>query len=73
MRGLGPEPPTPACTAGWAGAGGNLQVRSLRCGFVDAIAAMLAEDPRVPATVIAQRLRLQGFAGSVTILKDQST
>jgi hypothetical protein len=34
---------------------------------------MLAEDPRVPATVIAQRLRLQGFAGSVTILKDQST
>jgi hypothetical protein len=51
----------------------SLQVRSLRCGFVDAIAAMLAEDPRVPATVIAQRLRLQGFAGSVTILKDQST
>jgi transposase len=39
-------------------------------GFVEAIAARLAEDPRVPATVIAQRLRPQGFAGSVTILKD---
>jgi transposase len=39
-------------------------------GFVDAIAAMLDEDPRVPATVIAQRLRPQGFTGSVTILKD---
>jgi transposase len=38
--------------------------------FADAIAAMLDEDPRVPATVIAQRLRPQGFAGSVTILKD---
>jgi transposase len=38
--------------------------------FADAIAAMLAEDPRVPATVIAQRLRPLGFGGSVTILKD---
>jgi transposase len=38
--------------------------------FAEAIAAMLAEDPKVPATVIAQRLRPQGFAGSVTILKD---
>lgn len=38
--------------------------------FADAIAAMLAEDPRVPATVIAQRLRPLGYRGSVTILKD---
>jgi transposase len=39
-------------------------------GFVDAIAAMLDEDPRVPATVIGQRLRSHGFTGSLTILKD---
>ena len=39
-------------------------------GFAEAIAAMLAEDPRVPATVIAQRLRPLGFTGSLTILKD---
>jgi transposase len=39
-------------------------------GFADAIAAMLREDPRVPATVIAARLRPLGFAGSLTILKD---
>jgi transposase len=39
-------------------------------GFADAIAAMLVEDPTVPATVIAQRLRPLGFAGSLTILKD---
>jgi transposase len=38
--------------------------------FVDAIAAMSDENPRVPATVIAQRLRPHGFTGSVTILKD---
>src|SRR6476620_1338262 len=47
-------------------AGGGSQVES----FADAIAAMLDEDPRVPATVIAQRLRSLGFTGSVTILKD---
>ena len=41
-------------------------------GFVDAIAAMLDEDPRVPATVIAEQLRSQGFTGSLTILKDSS-
>jgi len=29
--------------------------------FADAIAAMLDDDPRVAATVIAQRLRPQGF------------
>lgn len=39
-------------------------------GFADAIAAMLDEDPRLPATVIARRLRPLGFTGSLTILKD---
>jgi transposase len=39
-------------------------------GFADAIAAMLREDPRVPATVIAARLRPLGYGGSLTILKD---
>lgn len=38
--------------------------------FKDAIAALLREDPKVPATVLAERLRPQGFAGSLTILKD---
>jgi transposase len=38
--------------------------------FAEAIAAMLDEDPRAPATVIAARLRPQGYAGSLTILKD---
>lgn len=38
--------------------------------FADAIAAMLAEDPRAPATVVARRLRPLGYAGSLTILKD---
>lgn len=38
--------------------------------FADAIAAMLAEDATVPATVIVQRLRPLGYAGSLTILKD---
>ena len=47
-------------------AGGGSQVEL----FAEAIAAMLDEDPRVPATVIAQRLRPLGFAGSLTILKD---
>ena len=37
--------------------------------FADQIAAMLAEDPKVPATVITERLRRCGFAGSVTIVK----
>ena len=38
--------------------------------FVDQIAAMLREDPRVPATVIAERLRPHGYGGSLTILKN---
>ena len=37
---------------------------------VDAIAAMLDEDPKVPATVILQRLRPLGYGGGITILKD---
>lgn len=39
-------------------------------GFAEAIAAMLAEDPRVPATVVLERLRPQGFAGGISILKE---
>lgn len=38
--------------------------------FADAIAAMLDADPKVPATVIAARLRPVGFTGSLTVLKD---
>lgn len=38
--------------------------------FADQIAAMLAEEPKVPATVITERLRPFGYAGSVTIVKD---
>jgi transposase len=38
--------------------------------FADAVAAMLAEDAAVPATVVTERLRPLGFAGSVTIVKD---
>jgi hypothetical protein len=39
--------------------------------FKSAIAALLREDPKVAATVIAARLRPQGFQGSLTVLKDQ--
>jgi transposase len=38
--------------------------------FAEQIAAMLTEDPKVPAAVITERLRRFGFAGSVTIVKD---
>lgn len=38
--------------------------------FAEQIAAMLAQDPKVAATVITERLRRFGFAGSVTIVKD---
>lgn len=37
--------------------------------FADRIAAMLAEDPTVRATVIRERLRRDGYAGGITILK----
>jgi transposase len=39
-------------------------------GFREGIAAMLREDPKVKATVIAARLRRDGYGGSLTILKD---
>ena len=42
---------------------------SKRDPFCDAIAAMLREDLKLPATVIAPRLRRQGFTGSLTILR----
>jgi transposase len=38
--------------------------------FGDAIAAMLDEDPRAPATVIRERLQALGYAGGITILKE---
>jgi transposase len=38
--------------------------------FKDPIATMLDEDPKVPATVIIQRLRAYGYRGGITILKD---
>lgn len=38
--------------------------------FADAIAAMLAEDPTVRATVIRERLRRDGYTGGITILKE---
>ncbi len=38
--------------------------------FVAQIAAMLAEDATVPATVITERLRPLGYVGSVTVVKD---
>lgn len=38
--------------------------------FREQIAAMLAQDPKVASTVITERLRRFGFAGSVTIVKD---
>lgn len=38
--------------------------------FADEIAAMLAVDPGVAATVICERLRRSGYAGGLTILRD---
>lgn len=38
--------------------------------FHEAIAAMLHEDETAPATVIRERLREQGYAGGISILKD---
>jgi transposase len=38
--------------------------------FAGQIAAMLAEDPTVRATVIRERLRRDGYAGGITILKE---
>lgn len=36
----------------------------------DAIAAMLAEDAKVPATVVIDHLRRDGYRGGITVLKD---
>jgi len=41
--------------------------------FVERIAAMLATDPTVRATVIRERLRPLGYRGGITILKDHLT
>lgn len=38
--------------------------------FIERIAAMLAADPTVRATVIRERLQAQGYRGGITILKD---
>lgn len=43
---------------------------SLLDPFVPRIGAMLDADPRVRAPVILERLRADGFAGGITILKD---
>lgn len=43
---------------------------SLLDPFKDAVAAMLDEDAEVPATVVLEHLRRDGYAGGVTILKD---
>ena len=37
----------------------------------DAIAAMLDDDPRAPATVILERLRPLGYSGGISILKER--
>jgi transposase len=38
--------------------------------YVDQIAAMLDRDPKVPATVVIDYLRRDGYAGGITILKE---
>ena len=38
---------------------------------MDAIAAMLEEDPKVAATVILERLRPLGYTGGITVLKER--
>lgn len=43
---------------------------SLVSPFAEQIAAMLDADPRVPATVVLQHLRRDGFTGGITILKE---
>lgn len=37
--------------------------------FADQIAALLSVDPKAPATVIAERLRADGYTGGLSILK----
>jgi transposase len=43
---------------------------SLLDGHRDAVLAFLREDPKVRATVIRERLQVQGYRGGITILKD---
>ncbi len=43
---------------------------SLVDAFGEQIAAMLDEDPKVPATVVLQHLRRDGYVGGITILKE---
>ncbi len=43
---------------------------SLLDPFTVEIASMLDRDPKVPATVVIERLRLEGYTGGITILKD---
>ena len=43
---------------------------SLLDPFVPAIAAMLDADPRVRATVVLQYIRVDGYRGGITVLKD---
>jgi hypothetical protein len=42
---------------------------SMLDSYADAIAAMLDEDPKAPATVIRERLQTLGYTGGITILK----
>jgi transposase len=44
---------------------------SMLDSHVDAIAAMLDEDPKAPATVIRERLQVLGYTGGITILKQR--
>ena len=46
-------------------------VGSMLDGHADAIAAMLDENPKAPATVILERLRPLGYVGGITILKER--
>jgi transposase len=46
------------------------RISSLLDPFAPQIAAMLDTDPKVPATVVLQHLRRDGYAGGVTILKE---
>ena len=43
---------------------------SLLDPFKTSIAAMLDQNPKVPATVMLERLRREGFRGQITILRD---
>jgi transposase len=44
---------------------------SMLDNYADAIAAMLDDDPKAPATVIRERLQALGYTGGITILKER--